>query len=100
MTWTSNVVRATLPVLATAASLLIVSPAFAGPDRFGTGRGQDGSFTVPAAGATINAYSHLTGDVTSGASALTIDDATQFDVGELVLVWQTSKTYSGRHSCA
>lgn len=58
------------------------------PDGFGLGNGQHGSLQVRSAGTVINEATALTAEASAGATELSVEDATAFKAGELVLVLQ------------
>ncbi|HYO67913.1 MAG TPA: hemagglutinin [Archangium sp.] len=58
------------------------------PDTFGLGNGQHGSLPVRSPGVVINACTPLTAEASAGASELSVEDASAFKAGELVLVLQ------------
>lgn len=60
------------------------------PDGVGLGSGKDGAFTAATAAQEVNAYALLTADVAVAASSLSLVDASAFDVGDVVLVLQTT----------
>ncbi len=70
---------------------LVPSLAQAGPDTFGQGNGQDGALNVTTASTIINAYTGVTTAV-QGATTLDVEDASSIQVGDLIMVWQTSAT--------
>jgi hypothetical protein len=54
------------------------------------GSGRDGSLAVPAgAPVVVNGYAELTASAAAGDTTLAVADAAPFEVGMLVMVWQT-----------
>ncbi|MEC9398143.1 MAG: cell envelope biogenesis protein OmpA, partial [Myxococcota bacterium] len=70
-------------------SLLAAETAFAGPDYFGLGNGQDGAQTITAANTIINAYTGIA-SATAAATTFTVDNGAVVSTGDLVMLWQTS----------
>lgn len=50
------------------------------------GTGQDGTFTVTAAGTVVNSYAHLTSSASVGAQTIYVNTLTGFAVGDQVMV--------------
>ncbi|MFP2899155.1 adventurous gliding motility protein AgmC [Corallococcus sp. 4LFB] len=71
-------------------AIFAAPPAFAEPDTFGLGNGHDGALTVNAAGTIINTYTRLTQPAGVNATSVTVTDTTGFNVGDLVMLYQST----------
>ena len=69
--------------------MLAAESAFAGPDYFGLGNGQDGAQTITTANTVINTY---TGIVSAAplSTSFDVDNGAAVAAGDLVMLWQTS----------
>ncbi|MFB1481346.1 Ig-like domain-containing protein [Corallococcus sp. RDP092CA] len=83
--------RSAAGLLALLCAVLLAPPAFAEPDTFGLGNGTDGPLTV-AAGETaiVNRYTRLTANANVSATTLTVEDTADFQVDDLVMVFQST----------
>ncbi|WP_224367971.1 adventurous gliding motility protein AgmC [Hyalangium versicolor] len=72
--------------------LFVSGAALAEPDTFGLGTGKDSSLGVDAPGTVINVYRLLTVNAAAGTTVLTLNNnnGKVFDVGDLVLVHQST----------
>jgi MYXO-CTERM domain-containing protein len=70
--------------------LLVSGAALAAPDTFGLGTGRSGALNVQAPDTVINKYGQLTANAAAGTRDLTISSASDFNVGDLVLVHQST----------
>ena len=71
-----------------AIGLLCHAVAFAEPDSFKLGNGQNGALTVSAAGSTINSYAVLTAQAASGSTTLSLSTLNGFTANRLVMLIQ------------
>lgn len=62
----------------------------AATDYFGAGDGSDGDVTISSSGQVVNEYTGLASDASTGDTSLEVDDSSDYAVGDLVVVWQTS----------
>ena len=69
---------------------LLASPAFASPDTFLLGNGQDGPLTVATPAMIVNTYTAVTSSIAIGTTAIDVASTTGFASGDLVLVWQAA----------
>lgn len=60
------------------------------------GTGQDASLTVTNNNTIINSYTHLTTTVNSGSNQITVSDASNFNVGDEILLYQTQALTSSQ----
>jgi hypothetical protein len=66
--------------------LLMAGGALAEPDTFGLGNGRSGVGLISAPDTIVNRYGRLTASAVAGAKEITVSNATDFVVGELVLL--------------
>ena len=74
-------------------SLLAASaplPAHAEPDAYGIGDGHDGALSVSTANAVVNAYAQVTALAAGGGTNITVSSTTGFQIGQAILIWQTT----------
>ncbi|MBU1864710.1 MAG: VCBS repeat-containing protein, partial [Candidatus Omnitrophica bacterium] len=62
---------------------------------FEVGDGSDGSLTVTAANTQVNNYTYLTGNENSGEQTIVVNSATDFTVGDELLIIQIQNSSSG-----
>ncbi len=76
---------------ASIAATALPAKAYASADTFGVGDGRDGLLQVTQPDTIINtAFSALSADATQGQSTVTVVAVGQFQVGDLVLIWQST----------
>jgi hypothetical protein len=86
--------RRSLLGLLWAGLVLLPGVALAEKDGFGLGNGQHGALQVRDTGVVINASTGLASDAHAGATELSVENASSFAAGELVLVLQMGDTVS------
>ncbi|MBN8226401.1 OmpA family protein [Corallococcus macrosporus] len=77
-------------LLALLCAVFAAPPAFAEPDSFGLGNGHDGPEVITAPGTVVNIYTRLTQPAGVNATTVTVTDTTGFNVGDLVMLYQST----------
>ncbi len=58
-------------------------------DTFGIGSGRTGAVSITTS-TVVNSYASITANVTATATTITVDSASGFAAGDLILIWQTT----------